>query len=80
MKLFDNSPWKGWKTRKISFTGVCIVWLAYATLGLFKYDIEEPILNFVYKAGVWLLGCGTMLVVSDKFSDKMIRLKGKDEE
>ena len=79
MKLFNNRPWKGWKTRKISFIGVCLIWLIYAVLGMFKAEIDVAVLDFIYKAGVWILGFGTTLVVADKTAD-MLRGKEREEQ
>lgn len=80
MKLFNNVPWKGWRTRKISFVGVCLIWLIYAVLGMFEVEIEEPVLEFVYKAGVWILGFGTALVTADKVSELLLKIFGKESE
>lgn len=77
MKLFNNVPWKGWKTRKRVFIGVCLIWLIYAILGMFGFEIDTAFLDFIYKAGTWILGFGTSIVVSDKVAEI---LRGKENE
>lgn len=77
MKLFNNVPWKGWKTRKRAFIGVCLIWLIYAILGVFGVEIDTAFLDFIYKAGTWILGFGTSIVVSDKVAEI---LRGKESE
>lgn len=78
--MFKNAPWKGWKTRKISFSGVCLVWLVYSILGMFKVEIDTMILDFIYKAGTWILGFGTALVTADKMAELMLKVKSKEKE
>lgn len=77
MKLFNNMPWKGWKTRKRAFIGVCLIWLIYAILGMVGVEIDTAFLDFIYKAGTWILGFGTSIVVSDKVAEI---LRGKESE
>ena len=76
-----NKPWKAWKTRKISFTVVALIWLLYAILGLIRHEFNSDILNFIFNAGVWMLGFGITLVIADKVGDKLLRRKvGNDNE
>lgn len=77
-----NKPWKSWKTRKISFTVVALIWLLYAILGLFGFNFNSELLDFIFKAGVWMLGFGITLVIADKVGDKLIKRKvgSYDEE
>ena len=76
-----NKPWKAWKTRKISFTVVALIWLLYAILGLIGHELNSGILNFIFNAGVWMLGFGITLVIADKVGDKLIKRKvGNDNE
>lgn len=76
-----NKPWKSWKTRKISFMAVSFIWLAYAVLGLIGHEFNTDILNFIFNAGVWMLGFGITLVVADKVGDKLLKRKaGSDDE
>ena len=76
-----NKPWKAWKTRKISFTVVALIWLLYAILGLAGHEFSSDILNFIFNAGVWMLGFGITLVIADKVADKLIKRKvGNDDE
>lgn len=76
-----NKPWKSWKTRKISFTVVALIWLAYAIKGLIGYEFNSDVLDFIFKAGVWMLGFGITLVIADKVGDKLIKRKaGSDYE
>lgn len=72
-----NRPWKAWKTRKVSFTVVALVWFTYAILGLCGFDFNSEMLDFIFNAGVWILGFGITLVVTDKVGDNL--LKRKDE-
>ena len=78
--MFKNAPWKGWRTRKISFVGVCLVWLVYAVLGTLKAEIDVNILDFIYKGGVWILSFGTALVTCDKLSEVLLKIFSKTEE
>ena len=76
-----NKPWKAWKTRKISFTVVALIWLLYAILGLFGFNFNSELLDFIFNAGVWMLGFGITLVIADKVGDKLINRKvGNDNE
>ena len=77
-----NKPWKAWKTRKISFTVVALIWFLYAILGLFGFNFNSELLDFIFKAGVWMLGFGITLVIADKVGDKLIKRKvgSYDEE
>ena len=76
-----NKPWKSWKTRKISFTVVALIWLLYAILGLFGFNFHSELLDFIFNAGVWMLGFGITLVIADKVGDKLIKRKvGNDNE
>ena len=76
-----NRPWKSWKTRKISFTVVALIWLLYAILGLAGHNFNTELLDFIFKSGVWMLGFGITLVIADKVADKLIKRKvGNDDE
>ena len=76
-----NKPWKSWKTRKISFTVVALIWLLYAILVLFGFNFNSELLDFIFNAGVWMLGFGITLVIADKVGDKLIKRKvGNDNE
>ena len=76
-----NKPWKAWKTRKIYFTVVALIWLLYAILGLFGFNFNSELLDFIFNAGVWMLGFGITLVIADKVGDKLIKRKvGNDDE
>ena len=76
-----NKPWKSWKTRKISFTVVALIWLLYAILGLVGFNFNPELLDFIFNAGVWMLGFGITLVIADKVGDKLIKRKaGNDNE
>ena len=76
-----NRPWKSWKTRKISFTVVALIWLLYAILVLIGHEFNSDILSFIFNAGVWMLGFGITLVIADKVADKLIKRKvGNDNE
>ena len=76
-----NKPWKSWKTRKISFTVVALIWFLYAILGLFGFNFNSELLDFIFNAGVWMLGFGITLVIADKVGDKLIKRKvGNDNE
>lgn len=55
------------------------MWLIYAVLGMFKVEIDTAFLDFIYKAGTWILGFGTALVVSDKVSETL-RSKEREEQ
>ena len=78
MKWIKNKPWKAWKTRKVSFICVCILWLAVAIKGLLGYNIDQSIIDFIYDGGKWLLTFGIILVLSDKAGDKLMRIFRKD--
>lgn len=78
MKWVKNKPWKEWKTRKVTFIGVCVLWLALAILGLVGHPVEQGIIDFIYDGGKWLLTFGIILVLSDKAGDKLMRVFRKD--
>lgn len=80
MKWIKNKAWKVWKTRKTAFIIVSIVWLMYAIKGYLGHEFNTDILDFVYKAGVWILGFGITLVLSDKAADKLAERRGNYEE
>ena len=80
MKFFNNVPWKAWKTRKFAFVGVCLVWLIYAILGMFKVEIDTLFLNFILDAGKFILGAGTALVTTDKVADLILNFFYRDKE
>ena len=79
MKWIKNKPWKTWKTRKVSFICVCVLWLTLAVLGLAGHPIEQGIIDFIYGAGKWLLTFGIILVLSDKAGDKLMRIFRKGD-
>lgn len=69
-----NKPWKTWKTRKVTFIAVCILWLAMAILGLCGRTIDPTIIDFIYGAGKWLLTFGILLVISDKAAESLQKI------
>lgn len=71
-----NKPWKTWKTRKVTFIAVCILWLVMAILGLCGREIDPTIIDFIYGAGRWLLTFGIVLVISDKAGDMLLKRNG----
>ena len=76
-----NRPWKSWKTRKISFTVVALIWLLYAILVLAGHNFNTELLDFIFHAGVWMLGFGITLVSAEIVGDKLIKRKvGNDDE
>lgn len=78
--MMKNKPWKTWKTRKITFIIVCIVWLSTAILGLSGREIDPTMIDFIFGAGKWLLGFGISLVLTDKVADKIIERGGNINE
>ena len=75
-----NKPWKSWKTRKISFTAVALIWLLYAILGLAGHNFNTELLDFIFHAAVWMLGFGITLVIADKVADKLIKRKVSNDD
>lgn len=75
-----NRPWKTWKTRKVTFIAVCLVWLATAILGLTGRPIDASIIEFISSGGKWLLTFGIALVLSDKAADKLLKRKGESDD
>lgn len=71
-----NKPWKTWKTRKVTFIAVCILWLVMAILGLCGREIDPTIIDFIFGAGKWLLTFGIVLVISDKTGDMLLKRNG----
>lgn len=71
-----NKPWKTWKTRKVTFIAVCILWLVMAVLGLCGREIDPTIIDFIFGAGKWLLTFGIVLVISDKTGDMLLKRNG----
>ena len=74
-KIFNNRPWKEWPTRKISFTVVSLLWLAYAIAGMFGIEPNEIITKtIVFEGGKWILTFGIILVLSDKAGEKITQI------
>lgn len=74
-KMFSNRPWKEWPTRKVSFTVVSLLWLAYAIAGMFGVEPNETITELiVFHGGKWILTFGIVLVLSDKAGEKVIQI------
>ena len=80
MRFFNNVPWKAWKTRKIAFVSVCLVWLIYAILGMFKVEVDTLFLEFILDGGKFILGAGTALVTTDKVAELLLKFIYKDKE
>lgn len=75
-----NKPWKTWKTRKVTFIAVCILWLVMAILGLCGREIDSTIIDFIFGAGKWLLTFGIVLVISDKTGDMLLKRNGGNSD
>lgn len=79
-ELFNNKPWKKWKTRKASFIGVLLFLALYVgisfVLSWFDHSIDSTVTTEVFKTGRWVIVTGTSIVLADCAS-KMLR---KDEE
>lgn len=56
------------------------MWLAYSFLGMFKVEIDTAFLDFIYKAGTWILGFGTALVTYDKMAELILKFKTNESE
>ena len=56
------------------------MWLVYAILGMFKVEIDTAFLDFIYKAGTWILGFGTALVTYDKLAELILKFKTNESE
>lgn len=80
MKWIKNKPWKAWKTRKVTFIAVCILWLVTAVLGLCGRPIDSEIINFISGSGKWLLTFGITLVISDKLAKELRNWKDGCED
>lgn len=79
-KIFNNRPWKEWPTRKVSFTVVSLLWLAYAIAGMFGIEPNETITKtIVFEGGKWILTFGIILVLSDKAGDKLTQIFGRKD-
>ena len=78
--MMKNKPWKTWKTRKVTFIAVCILWAVTAILGLCGCPVEQGIIDFIYGAGRWLLTFGITLVLADKVADKIVARGGSMNE
>lgn len=78
--MLKNKPWKTWKTRKVTFIVVCILWAVTAILGLCGCPVEQGIIDFIYGAGKWLLTFGIGLVLTDKVADTLVKRGGNGDE
>lgn len=71
-KLFNNRPWKKWKTRKASFIGVLLFLMLYTgvsfLLSWFDHSIDETVTVEVFKTGRWVIITGTSIVLADSAS------------
>lgn len=80
-ELFNNKPWKKWKTRKASFIGVLVFLTLYTVfsfiLSWFDHGIDATVTTEVFKTGRWVIMTGTSIVLADSAS-KLI--KKREEE
>lgn len=79
--IFNNKPWKKWKTRKTSFIGVLIFLILYTIfsfiLAWFDHNIDTTVTTEVFKTGRWVIMTGTSIVLADSAS-KLVK-KREDE-
>lgn len=70
--FFKNRPWKKWRTRKITFIGVLLVWLLLVGLDVAGVELNDLIIEKVFDKGAWVITTGTLLVLTGT--------GGKDED
>ena len=76
-RKFSNRQPKEWKTRKIAFVGVLLVWLAVITIGFGK-DLNDTLINNIFSAGKWVIATGCSIVIAGNIT-KCIENKGNVE-
>lgn len=81
-RKFSNRQPKEWKTRKIAFVGVLLVWLAVITIGFtstwFGKDLNDTLINNIFSAGKWVIATGCSIVIAGNIT-KCIENKGNVE-
>lgn len=81
-ELFNNKPWKKWKTRKASFIGVLLFLVLYTAISFvlswFDHAIDDTVTTEVFKTGRWVIVTGTSIVLADSASKLLKKNEGDD--
>ena len=81
-ELFNNKPWKKWKTRKVSFIGVLLFLVLYTAISFvlswFDHAIDDTVTTEVFKTGRWVIVTGTSIVLADSASKLLKKNEGDD--
>lgn len=81
-ELFNNKPWKKWKTRKASFIGVLLFLVLYTAISFvlswFDHTIDDTVTTEVFKTGRWVIVTGTSIVLADSASKLLKKNEGDD--
>lgn len=71
-----NSPWKKWRTRKVTFVGVLLFLVIYTIFSFimswYDHAIDSTVTTEVFKTGRWVIMTGTSIVLADAAS-KLLR-------
>lgn len=81
-RKFSNRKPKEWKTRKIAFVGVLLVWLIVILVGFlcswFGRELNDTLINNIFSAGKWVIITGCSIVITGNITD-CIGNKGQAE-
>ena len=81
-RKFSNKKPKEWKTRKIAFVGVLLVWLIVIAIGFistwFGKELNDTLINNIFSAGKWVIATGCSIVIAGGITD-CIGNKGHEE-
>lgn len=72
--MLKNKPWKKWRTRKITFIGVLLVWLVLIGLDVAGVELNDLTIEKAFDKGAWVITTGTLLVLTDR------KKKGGEDE
>ena len=82
IRKFSNRQPKEWKTRKIAFIGVLLVWLLVIAIGFastwFGKELNDTLINNIFSAGKWVIATGCSIVIAGSIT-KCIEHKGNTE-
>lgn len=81
-RKFSNKKPKEWKTRKIAFMGVLLVWIIVIAVGFicnwFGRELNDTLINNIFSAGKWVIATGCSIVIAGNVTD-CIKNRGQSE-
>jgi antibiotic biosynthesis monooxygenase (ABM) superfamily enzyme len=82
-RKFSNRKPKEWKTRKIAFMGVLLVWIIVIAIGFicnwFGKELNDTLIDNIFSAGKWVIATGCSIVIAGNVTD-CIKNKGQEED